>query len=91
MYGVRSDTVLSGEKALKLLESRLKSKFAADSFLSPFKLILCDYNMQGMSGPETAREMHRMLDQFKEDNPDITLQIPYICCLTAYSGREQRD
>ena len=24
-------------------------------------------------------------------NPDLTLSIPYICCLTAYSGKEFRD
>ena len=32
-----------------------------------------------------------MFESFQEANPDITLLIPYICCLTAYSGKEQRD
>ena len=53
-----------------------------------YKLILCDYIMAGMSGPETAWEMRRLLDQFKEENPDTALTMPYICCFSDLTGKD---
>ena len=56
-----------------------------------FKLILLDYSMNDISGPETALEITRRLAEFKTNNPEIVCQTPYICCLSAYSIREYRD
>ena len=47
--------------------------------------------MHGLSGAETARRMRRMLAEFKKTNPDSSFATPYICCLTAFSGKEFRD
>ena len=79
---------MSGERALELIGQKLQVEEAVDAVLSPFKLILCDYSMPRMSGPETVRRMNRLFEEFQEANPEITLFIPYICCLTAYSGKE---
>ena len=76
-FRIPSHSAMSGEKALELLEFRLnQAEAVVDSVLSPYKLILLDFSMPGMSGPETAREINRMFEEFQGANPDITLLIP---------------
>lgn len=90
-FRVASDTAMSGEKALELLGERLKALVEGDITKPLYKLIVIDYSMPGLSGPETAREMCKMFEQFKEANDGLIWQIPYLVCLTAYSGKEFRD
>ena len=59
-FEIPSDSATSGKKALELFEKRLQA-LALDNTQPPYKLILLDYNMPGMSGPQTAHNMHRLL------------------------------
>ena len=55
---------MSGERALELIGQRLQVEEAVDNILSPFKLILCDFSMPGMSGLEMARKINKMFEEF---------------------------
>lgn len=74
---IDSQTANSGEKGLEILEQRLAdimTPMSGDLVVPPaFKLILCDFSMPGMSGPEMVRRMRKMLDLFKLLNPVATL------------------
>ena len=61
--GAACDTAISGEKAMEVLEQRLEA-LTIDKTFPFYKLILLDYSMPGMSGPETARKMKRLFDEF---------------------------
>ena len=64
MFEVPSDSAMSGEKALERLRLKLEqAEKTTDNVLSPFKLILLDYSMPGMSGPETALKMNKMFEE----------------------------
>ena len=54
---VKSDKALSGEIALKLIQDRIQSGEGM------YKLILLDYSMPGMNGPETARVVRAFLEE----------------------------
>ena len=56
---------------------------AAQGQAVPYKLILLDYSMPDMDGPQTAIEI---LDKARE----VQVPLPYICCLTAYTENEFR-
>ena len=45
-----------------------------------YKLILMDYSMPGMNGPEATRKILEYYDDFA---PEVTK--PYICCFSAYA------
>ena len=62
--GVPSDSANSGEKAVHLLMRRLLAMTLNDTH-PPFKLIILDFSMPGMSGPETARKMLELLGEFR--------------------------
>ena len=64
MFGVQSDFAMSGERAIELLGRRLQAAETTDTVFSPFKLVVCDFSMPGMSGPETTRRMIRLFAQF---------------------------
>ena len=91
---VASQTANSGEESLEIFGLRLQA-IAASGVENPFpafKLIILDYNMPGMNGPETASEMHRSFQRFQAANPLTTpLKMPHLCCLTASSGKKFRD
>ena len=46
-----------------------------------YKVILLDYSMPEMDGPQVAIEIRRM---FKESILLDQSHVPYICCCTAY-------
>ena len=48
-----------------------------------FKLIIIDYSMPGLSGPEVAAEIIRLCEQACIDRP-------YICCCTSYQEESYR-
>lgn len=57
-----------------------------------YKLIFLDYNMQeGMNGPETSMLLRQIQSNYEAENPAINFTRPYICCLTANSGKRFRD
>lgn len=85
-FGVASNSAISGEKAIEILRERL---LIAER--PHFKLILLDFNMPGMSGPETAKEIRRMVDEFREEKMQPNYPDPFICCLTANTGKTFRD
>ena len=44
-----------------------------------YKIIFLDYSMQGMDGPEVAIQIAHIVQ-------NANLQLPTICCCTAYEG-----
>lgn len=50
---------------------------------SMFKLILLDYSMPDMDGPQVCREIRNMVE-----SSNGTSTQPYICCCTAYTDQE---
>ena len=55
-----------------------------------YKLILLDYGMAGMDGPETAIKIHSIFREFKVEHPEIRCSMPHLSCLTSFSGTEFR-
>lgn len=49
-----------------------------------FKLILLDYSMYGMDGPQTAKEIRRVISEHG-------LAQPHICCCSAYTEQSFVD
>ena len=43
-----------------------------------YKIVLLDYSMPGMDGPQVAIETRKLLKM-------AGVEIPYICCCSAYS------
>ncbi len=54
---VKSDRALGGEMVLKLIKDRIASGNEM------YKLILLDYSMPIMNGPETARAVRTLLEE----------------------------
>ena len=46
-----------------------------------YRIILLDYSMPEMDGPQVATEIRRL---FKHSILHSDQEIPYICCCTAY-------
>ncbi len=65
--GIRADACTSGQEALRKMEVQRGKQ-------DPYNMILMDWNMPGMSGPETAAEIQK---QFEGENT--------VVALTAYS------
>ncbi|GAA6135826.1 hypothetical protein NBRC116188_26160 [Oceaniserpentilla sp. 4NH20-0058] len=70
-FGFRVDQAGSGESAIALLEA------ANDT--SPYQLVLVDWQMPGMDGVDTVREI--------QNSPSLT-NVPMVIMVTAY-GREE--
>ncbi|MBQ1850790.1 MAG: response regulator [Lachnospiraceae bacterium] len=71
--GIRADACTSGQEALRKLEVQHAKK-------KPYNMILMDWNMPGMSGSETAAEIHRIYEK------ECT-----VVALTAYSWDDIRE
>ena len=78
--GVESDAAPGGQEALDLINTRLEECYK-DSGVKMYKVILLDYSMPKMDGPEAAIKMRKML----ENNILVETQMPYIVCWTAYN------
>ena len=72
---VACDIAMSGKQALELFEGRLTEERCS------YKLILLDYSMPEMDGPEVARLMRQVCD-----NLSCSQCMPYIVCCSAYGG-----
>ena len=55
-----------------------------------FKLILIDYNLGDMNGPDTARALQQKFAEFRTINPEVVCNMPYLCCLSAFMASEDR-
>ncbi len=79
--GAKSDTAMSGFKALEMFKSRIAAH-KLNGVLTPlYKVMLIDYSMPGMNGPELAVKIQELA---KANG----LETPYMCCCTAYSDQK---
>ena len=62
--GIMSDRALAGTQAIALVRKRIE-QFKSDQTITMYKLILLDYSMPGMDGPQVAVEMQNL---FKQQN-----------------------
>ena len=76
---VKTDSALNGFKAIILIQSRIE--LFSKGKTSMYKVVLLDYSMPEMDGPQVAIEIRRM---FKESILLDQSHVPYICCCTAY-------
>ena len=77
---VKSDSALNGKEAIKMVQSRIEKVYFGQA--SMYGVILLDYSMPEMDGPQVALEIRRIFDA------SILLDqrhLPYICCCTAYA------
>ena len=73
------DFAMKGTEALRLIQERLELIYRGETTM--YKVILLDYSMPEMDGPQLAVEIQKLLDSsILFDNKDK----PFICCCTAY-------
>jgi two-component system sensor histidine kinase BarA len=76
---VITDTAISGNAAILLIEQRIEAFYRSEAPM--YKLILLDYSMPEMDGPQVAIAIRNLFT----NNPLVTEKdSPYICCCTAY-------
>ena len=59
---IMSDRALSGAQAINLFRKRIE-QLKSDPSTTMYKLILLDYSMPGMDGPEVAVEIQKLFKQ----------------------------
>ena len=69
----------NGKEALDLIKTRLEDCYL-DNGIQMYAVILLDYSMPEMDGPEVAVEMRKLL----ASSILVETQMPYIVCFTAY-------
>ena len=75
-FDVSSQKAVSGKDALRLIESRANS-YQTDK-IPMFALILLDFSMPDMDGPE-------VFIKFRQFLTDRGFEMPYVCCCSAYT------
>lgn len=75
-----SDSATSGKQALNLIQNRLELVYAGKA--SMYKVIMLDFSMPEMDGPQVAIEIRRMLNK---SILTTSSKSPFICCCTAYA------
>ena len=79
---LKSDSALNGNEAIKLVQNRIEQVYRGE-IAGMYKVILLDYSMPEMEGPQVAIEIRRMLSgSILVDQSSH--KPPYICCCTAY-------
>ena len=59
-----------------------------------FKIIMLDYSMPDMDGPEVANKICKLFPERGEDQEEPEgnfVQRPYICCCTAFTETHHRQ
>lgn len=79
--GIEIDSALNGKEAIELIKHRFELVHANQGRM--YRLILLDYSMPEMDGPECSREIKKL---FYQSSVFLVEQKPFICCCTAYSG-----
>ena len=74
--GLQSDTAYTGKDAIDLIKDRIK--LALKSATPMYEIILLDYSMPEMDGPQVATQIFELVKKYK-------IGKPYICCCTAYA------
>ncbi len=69
------ESALSGQEALEKIKER--AKFVKDNTDEMFKIVLLDYCMPELDGPETTKHIREYISQ-------EGLVQPHICCTSAY-------
>ena len=59
---IKSDSALNGNEAIKLVQSRIE-KVQCGQIASNYKVILLDYSMPEMDGPQVATEIRRIYNE----------------------------
>ena len=77
--GYESDQVNSGAKGLELVEERYELAVRGEARM--YDLLLVDYSMPEMDGPQVARSLRGLFDKTDEG----VVRQPFICCCTAYT------
>ena len=70
------DIAMGGQFALQMIQERLEMVLEGSQEM--YKIILLDYSMPGMDGPQVAIETRKLLKS-------AGVKTPYICCCSAYS------
>ena len=73
----KSDKALNGKEALQLVPERIE-KIRAGEQVQMYTLLIVDYNMPVVDGPQFARTVRKLL-------VEEGMTIPYICCCSAYA------
>ena len=86
LSNITCDSALKGSVAIKMINDRIEQYSNGTGQL--YKLILLDFSMPEMDGPEVAREIAKIY----RENPLLQQsQMPFICCCTAYTEAQFRD
>ena len=59
---IKSDSALNGNEAIKLVQSRIEQVYRGQ-IASVYKVILLDYSMPEMDGPQVAIEIRRIFNE----------------------------
>ena len=77
--GYSCELAMSGKSAIDIILNRFDLIYGG--LAQMFKLILLDFSMPGMDGPEVARQIRSLC----ENNLVLTeAEQPFICCCSAY-------
>ena len=79
--GYKVDSASQGYEALGLIKER--NQLVNQGKASMYKLILLDFSMPDIDGPEVARQARAMFQE--QTTSDTDLLSPIICCCTAYT------
>lgn len=83
--GFSCDTAESGREGINLILERLDQLYSGGAKM--YKLILLDYSMPEMDGPQVARAIREIMSGC------ILLEeadAPYICCCSAYEADDYK-
>ena len=83
----RCDFAENGMQAVKFVKDSLENYDEDNSLACLYNLILLDYSMPLLDGPNTAKAIYRL---YKSDKW-VHLKPPYIVCLTAFTEKVFQD
>lgn len=79
-YGIQVDYALGGNQAIECIQERTELVYQQKAAM--FKLVLIDYSMPEMDGPQVANQIRSL---FKTSIVLTQDDVPYLCCFTAYA------
>ena len=86
MRNMQSDCAMNSKDGLTMVKTRLREVLEGRAVM--YKIIMLDYSVDEMQGPEIASAIRNLLSNCIEQNPeylDLKLQLnPYICCCTSF-------
>ena len=76
---IDSNSAVNGVEGVKQVEQRHEQR------LSMYRLILLDYSMPLMDGPQAATKIRDILQEVDQQSR------PYICCVSSYQDQSFKD